>query len=52
MYDVQCDILSKGNAGHMNARAALSNGREVKENGGGTVVLRATEDNFEVALEI
>jgi hypothetical protein len=36
----------------MNARATLSNGRIVKENGGGKVVVRATQDNFEVVLEI
>jgi hypothetical protein len=36
----------------MNARATLSNGRTVKENGGGTVVFRATQDNFEAVLEI
>jgi hypothetical protein len=36
----------------MNARATLSNCRTVKENGGGTVVFRATQDIFEVALKI
>jgi hypothetical protein len=36
----------------MNARATLSKSKPVKENGGGTVVVRATQDNFEVVLEI
>jgi hypothetical protein len=36
----------------MNARVTLSNGRIGKENGGGTVVVLATQDNFEVVLEI
>jgi hypothetical protein len=36
----------------MNAIATLSNGRIVEGNGGGTVVIRATKDNFEVALKI
>jgi hypothetical protein len=36
----------------MNARATLSNGKTVKENGSGTVVVRAVQDNFEVLLEI
>jgi hypothetical protein len=36
----------------MNARATLSNGRTVEENGGGTVVVGATQENFEVVLEI
>jgi hypothetical protein len=35
----------------MNIRAILLNGRTVKENGGGKVVLRATQGNFEVVLE-
>jgi hypothetical protein len=52
MYGVQCDILSKDGVSHMNARATLSNGRTVKQNGGGTVVVRATQDNFEEVLEI
>jgi hypothetical protein len=39
MYDVYSDILSKGVASHVNARATLSNGRTVKENGGGTVCM-------------
>jgi hypothetical protein len=34
---MQYDILSKDGASHMNARATLSNGRTLKENGGGTV---------------
>jgi hypothetical protein len=33
MCHVQCDILSKGEASHRNARAILSNGGTVKENG-------------------
>jgi hypothetical protein len=33
----------------MNARATLSNGRTVKENGGGKVVV---QDHSEVALEV
>jgi hypothetical protein len=36
----------------MNAIATLSNGRTVTDNGGGTVVFRATQDNFEVVFEI
>jgi hypothetical protein len=36
---VQCDILSKDGASHMNARATLSNGRTVKEHGGETVCI-------------
>jgi hypothetical protein len=32
----------------MNARATLSNGRTVKKNGGGTVVVRATQDNLHI----
>jgi hypothetical protein len=52
MCNVYCDILSKDNANHMNARATLSNGKTVKINGGGAVVLRATHDNFEVVLKI
>jgi hypothetical protein len=36
----------------MNARATLSNGRAVTENGGGTTDVRAAENNFEVVLEI
>jgi hypothetical protein len=36
----------------MNARATLSNGGTVEENGGGTVVVGATHENFEVVLEI
>jgi hypothetical protein len=35
----------------MNARATLWNGGTGKENGGGTAVVRATQDNFEVVLE-
>jgi hypothetical protein len=34
----------------MNARVILSNGRTVKENGGGTVVIRVTQHNSEVVL--
>jgi hypothetical protein len=30
----------------------MQNGRTFKENGGGTVVVRATQDNFEVVLEM
>jgi hypothetical protein len=40
---VWCDILSKDGASHMSARATLSNGRAVNENGGGTVVIRAMQ---------
>jgi hypothetical protein len=36
----------------MNARITLSNIRTVKENGGGTVLVLATQDNFDVVLEI
>jgi hypothetical protein len=36
----------------MNATATLSNGWTVKENGSGTVAVRAMQDNFEVVLEI
>jgi hypothetical protein len=36
----------------MNATATLSNGWSTKENVGGTVVVRATQDNFQVVLEI
>jgi hypothetical protein len=36
----------------MNASATLSNGRTVKGNGGGTVAVRTTQDNFEALLEI
>jgi hypothetical protein len=39
MYGMQCDILSKDGASHMHARATLSNGRKVKENGGGRVCI-------------
>jgi hypothetical protein len=39
MYDVYCDILSKDGASHVNARATLSNGWTLKENGGGTVCI-------------
>jgi hypothetical protein len=35
---VYCDVVSKDGTSHMNARATLSNGRTVGENGGGTVV--------------
>jgi hypothetical protein len=54
MYCIVCssDILSKEGASHMNARATLSNGRRVKENGDGTIIVRATQDNFEVVFEI
>jgi hypothetical protein len=51
-YTVLCDILSKDSANHMNVRATLSNDRIVKENGGGTVVVRATQDTFEVIIKI
>jgi hypothetical protein len=43
IYGVECDILSKDGASYVNARAILSNGRIVKENGSGTAVFRATE---------
>jgi hypothetical protein len=33
---VQCDMLSKDDASHMNARATLPNGRSVKQTGGRT----------------
>jgi hypothetical protein len=36
----------------MNVRATLSNDRTVKANGGGTVVIRATQDIFEAIVEI
>jgi hypothetical protein len=36
----------------MNVSGTLSNDRTVKENGGGTVVVRASQDNFEVIMEI
>jgi hypothetical protein len=36
----------------MNARATLSKSSAAKENGGGTAVVRATQDNFEVVREI
>jgi hypothetical protein len=36
----------------MDARVTLSNGRTIKENGGGTVVFRGKQVNFEVVLEI
>jgi hypothetical protein len=39
MHAVLCDIPSKNGASHMNARATISNGRMVKENGGGTVCM-------------
>jgi hypothetical protein len=45
-------MLSKDGVGHMNDSAILSNGRTVKGNGGRTVVVRATKDRFEGALEI
>jgi hypothetical protein len=32
-----CDIPSRDGASHVNARATLSNGRTIKENGGGKV---------------
>jgi hypothetical protein len=43
--------LSKDGASHVNTRAILSNGKKVKENGSGTIVVRATQDNLEVVLE-
>jgi hypothetical protein len=52
MYGAYCDIISKDGDSHMNARATLSNCRTVKENGDGTIVVQAMQDNFEVALEI
>lgn len=36
----------------MNAWATLLNGRTIKENGGGTAVVQATQDNSEAVLEI
>jgi hypothetical protein len=36
----------------MNARATLTNGRTVKKNGSGMVVVQAMQDNFEVVLVI
>jgi hypothetical protein len=51
MYGMWRDILSNYDAGHMNARATLLNGKTVKENGGGTVVVREMQDNSEVLLE-
>jgi hypothetical protein len=47
-----CDILSRDGASPMNARVTLLNGKEVKENGGRTVVVQAMQDNFEVVMEI
>jgi hypothetical protein len=53
MYYVQCNILLKDGANHTNFRATLSNDRTIKkENGGGTIVVRATQDTFEVIMEI
>jgi hypothetical protein len=37
---------------HIKTRVILSNGKQVKLNGGGTAVFRATQGNFEVVLEI
>jgi hypothetical protein len=34
----------------MSVRAILLNGKKVKGNGGGTVVVQATQSNFEVVL--
>jgi hypothetical protein len=42
MHSVWCDILSEDGARLMNARATLSYGRTVKENGGWNVVVRKT----------
>jgi hypothetical protein len=39
MYSVYCDVLSRDGTSHMNARATLSNGRTVTENGTRTVVI-------------
>jgi hypothetical protein len=36
----------------MNVRATLLNDRIVTQNGGGTVVVRATQDTLEVVMEI
>jgi hypothetical protein len=36
----------------MNARSTLSNDSTVKANGGGTVVVRTMQDNFEVVVGI
>jgi hypothetical protein len=43
MDGVQFDILSKDGPSYMNARATVPNDRTVEENGGRTVVFRATE---------
>jgi hypothetical protein len=52
IYGAYSDILSKDGTSHMNARATLSNGRTIKGNGGGAVVIRVTQDKFEVVLEV
>jgi hypothetical protein len=52
IYGGQCDILSKDGVSHMNARATLSNGMTVEQNGGGTVVTGGTQENFDVVQEI
>jgi hypothetical protein len=36
----------------MDATAFLSNGRTIEGNCGGTVAIRATQDNLEVSFEI
>jgi hypothetical protein len=36
----------------MNARATLANGRTIKGNGGGVIVVRVTRDKFQVVLEV
>jgi hypothetical protein len=36
----------------MNGRATLSNGRRVKKMAAGTVIVRASQENFEVMLKI
>jgi hypothetical protein len=45
MYCTVCGVIfsQKDSASHMNASATLPNGRRIKENGGGTVVVRATQ---------
>lgn len=45
MCSVYCGIVSKDGAGHMNARATLSNGRTVRQSGDGTVV-QVTQNNL------
>jgi hypothetical protein len=45
-------MLSKDGASLPNATANLPNGRTIKENGGGAVVFRATQEYIEMILRI